>query len=107
MQHSSETWCVHVCAPRARWQRQHCVLILYIIMIQFRVGNTYLRSVIADVDVDGGFGAYYRFALVAAEDIAAGTELVADYRLAPWFIAQAPRRWKCPNVDRADDVSAC
>jgi hypothetical protein len=97
---------VCACVRRVRAGNGNIVC-LYIITIQFRAGNTYLRSVIADVDVDGGFGAYYRFALVATEDIAAGTELVADYRLAPWFIAQAPRRWKCPNVDRADDVSAC
>jgi len=70
------------------------------------VGNTYLRSDAADLGVDNGFGAYYRFALVAITDIPAGVELVADYRLAPWFIAQAPRRWKCPGVERVDDVCA-
>ena len=73
-------------------------------LFKFRVGNTYLRSDVADLGVDSKFGAYYRFALVAITDIPAGVELVADYRLAPWFIAQAPRRWKCPGVERTDDV---
>ena len=63
-----------------------------------------MRSDVADLGIDNGFGAYYRFALVAIVDIPAGVEMVADYRLAPWFVAQAPRKWTCPGVERIDDV---
>ena len=34
-----------------------------------------IRSEVADLTVDGGLGAYYRFALIASEEIPAGREL--------------------------------
>lgn len=65
-------------------------------------GNTYARSEAADLTVDGGLGSYYRFSVVASVDIPTGTELVTDYRLAPWFVQQPMDKWRCPSAERVD-----
>jgi hypothetical protein len=65
-------------------------------------GNTYARSDVADLTVDGGLGAYYRFSVVASVDIPAGAELLTDYRLAPWFVQQAHASWGCRDAERGD-----
>ena len=74
-------------------------------------GNIYLRSEAAQLGtVDGGYGSYYRFSLVALLDIPADTELVLDYRLAPWFFLRTGRRgshlatWACPRAERREGV---
>ena len=66
-------------------------------------GNTILRSEAANLDADDGYGSYYRFALVASQNIKAGIELTSDYRIAPWFLKQAPPQWRC-NATRQDAV---
>eukprot|EP01051_Picozoa_sp_SAG22_P019607 SAG22_NODE_3674_length_1583_cov_12.278302_1_plen_164_part_00 len=60
-------------------------------------GNTVLLSKRAALFSPGvGGGGYFAFALVAGpRPIAAGTELVSDYREAPWFIRRADRSWRC------------
>ena len=65
-------------------------------------GNTYARSEAADVTVDDWMGSYYRFSVVASVDIAAGAELLTDYRLAPWFVQQPIDKWKCPSAELVD-----